>query len=303
MSEYSFWDRENSCQLQFSRGGPYCMLTSPGMDFLLFANEEEMVVASNLIAIALSRCPVRLLHYVVMNNHMHLLAEGPTEAVKQLELKLVALFRRFQKTRGYNLRADWGFHELWIVDLSMFRKIVAYISRNPYVASRDATPTGFLWSGGYLFFNKTRRLLVSGIEFPALSYREKRQICRSHDIELPKRYRVHQGVILPESFVDYAYTESFFNSANQYFTYLYRQGEADVEIARMVGESMLLPNDEVFSIVSSWYQVKSTKMLDMNQRLDAAKRMRHELGSNARQISQILRLPISQIEQMFPSPK
>ena len=302
MSEISFVDREKACQKAFLEGGPFCMLTSPSMDFLMFAVEEEFKRGNNLIAIALAGCRVALLHMVIMNNHLHLLVEGSIEDIKLFSLRLESLLRKHQKTRGYVLPSDWCFHELWIKDLPMLRNVIAYISRNPYVASRDATPTGYLWSSGYLLFNPSRRYIEKGVPFHGLRYREKRSICRSHELELPERYMVANEMILPASFVDYQRTEQFFQSANQYFSYLFRRGEADVEISRMTGESILLPNDEVFSIVCGWYQVKTTKMLEQNQRFDAAKRMHRQLGSNPKQIAQILRLPLAQVEQMFPFP-
>lgn len=303
MSKINYYDRENDCLKAFSEGDNFCMLTSPSMDFLMFANDEEFKRGNNLVAIALSRFSLDLLHMAIMNNHLHLLVEGAVEQIKGFSQYLAALLRKYQKSRGCVLPPDWGFHELWINDLQMLRNVIAYISRNPYVASRDATPTGYPWSGGYLLFNASRRFFAKGILVENMPVKEKRALCRSHNIFLSPRYRLLDGMILPDSFINYERTEQFFVSANQYFSYLFRKGEADIEIARMTGESILLPNDEVFSIVCSWFQVKSTKVLQQDQRLEAAIKMHRQLGSNAKQIAQVLRLPLAQVEAMFPRPR
>lgn len=41
MSKINYYDRENDCLKAFSQGDNFCMLTSPSMDFLMFANDEE----------------------------------------------------------------------------------------------------------------------------------------------------------------------------------------------------------------------------------------------------------------------
>ena len=235
-----------------------------------------------------------------MNNHLHLLLEGGLSDIHLFSERLRRQIRRFEIDRGYPLSDDWGFHLLQAKDLLALRRFFVYISRNPYVASRNATPTGYPWSGNAFLFNDARRYFQSGIPYDILPIRDKRKICRSHEVELPSPYRVADGMILPESFLSIQRAEQFFKSANQYFSYLYRQGESDVEIAHLIGESILLPNDEVFSIVCGWYRVKTVKQLSAEQRLEAAKRMRFELASNPKQISQVLRLPLTDVERMFP---
>ena len=141
-----------------------------------------------------------------------------------------------------------------------------------------------------------------GISWKDLSIREKRSICRSHKTDMPAQYRVKDGLILRSSYVAYHRTESFFHSAHQYFAMLGRHGEADLEVARQIGELVLLPNEEVVKIIRSWYDVP-LRRLTQQQRLDAAKRMKYELSSNNKQIAQILSLPISFVNDMYPVPR
>lgn len=84
---------------------------------------------------------------------------------------------------------------------------------------------------------------------------------------------------------------------------LTRKVEADAETARWIGEIIQLPNEDVFRIVSDWYKVKTASLLLPDQRLEAARRMKAELMSGNKQIAQVLRLPIDQVNQFFPVPK
>ena len=119
-------------------------------------------------------------------------------------------------------------------------------------------------------------------------------------MDIPEHWRCHNGMILRSSFMDYQRTQQFFLSANQYFQWLSRRKESDIEIAKWIGESILLPNEDVLRIVSNWYKVKSVTALDLEQRLEAARKMKTELWSNNKQIAQVLRLPLTQIDLLFP---
>ena len=67
--------------------------------------------------------------------------------------------------------------------------------------------------------------------------------------------------------------------------------------------AILLPNEDVFRIVSDWFKVKTVRLLTPAQRLEAARRMKAELMSNNKQIAQVLSLPIYQVDQFFPVAK
>ena len=145
-------------------------------------------------------------------------------------------------------------------------------------------------------------MLQQGIAWQDLSIEKRRRICRSHSIELPESYRVLDGMIMRSSFVDYKLTESLFYSANQYFTMLSRRGEADIEIARILGEGIQIPNEEVYQLVGSWYPDRKISSMDMAEKLSVAQKMKKRLSSSNKQIAQILRLPIEEVDRLFPHP-
>ena len=146
-------------------------------------------------------------------------------------------------------------------------------------------------------------MMQKGIEYSSLGIRAKKAICHSHEVELPKGFRVLDGMLLRSSFVDYKKTECLFNSANQYFTMLTRRGEADIEIAAKLGENIQIPNEEVFQIVGGWFPGTKLRELGSITRMEAAKMMKQRLRSSNRQIIQILNLPPEEVARLFPHAK
>lgn len=237
---------------------------------------------------------------VQMHNHLHFVVSGKAETADLFCSLLERQTRKLMLSLGRNLPRPWDINIKEINSLEYVRKSISYLCRNPYVATSDCTPLGYRWSGAYLLFNQRLNEIASGTPWPKVLDRTKRDICRSHDTDLPEQYIVRGGAITRESYIDYRLAEAMFNSARQFFLFLSRRGEADIEIAGLTGESILLPNDEVYSIVRSWFDVKSLQLLDIKQRTEAARRMKSSLRSNNKQISQVLRLPMEAVERMFP---
>ena len=296
----SFWDKENICEQRYRQGGPFYIVTTENLPWLLFTSEQEFIDGTNMVAVALAGLGLRLLNEVMMNNHLHFLLEGSYEGALVFTDRLRKAMSRYQIARGNPSLANWEIQVKKIENIRNLRNAILYISRNPSVAGRNVTPVGYKWSSAQLMFNQNLQYYLAGVPFDTLTYREKRGIVHSRDLTLPKSYRILDGMILRQSFVDYKRAEEFFESAHQYFRLLARRVESDAETARWIGESILLPNEDVFRIVADWYNVKMVSLLNPNQRLEAARRMKAELMSNNKQIAQVLRLPLEQIDQLFP---
>ena len=299
----SFWDKESICEQRFRQGGPFYIVTTENLPWLLFTSEQEFIDGTNMVAVAMAGLGLRLLNEVMMNNHLHFLLEGPYEGVLVFTERLRKAMSRYQIARGNPSLANWEIQVKEIENLRNLRNAILYISRNPSVAGRNVTPVGYKWSSAQLMFNQNLQYYLAGVPFDTLTYREKREIVHSRDLTLPNSYRILDGMILRQSFVDYKRAEEFFESAHQYFRLLARRVESDAETARWLGETILLPNEDVFRIVADWYNVKMVSLLNPNQRLEAARRMKAELMSNNKQIAQVLRLPLEQIDRLFPVAK
>lgn len=299
----SYWEKEKECEWRFMNGGPYFIVTTENLPWLLFTSDRDFMDGSNLVAVALAGLGIRLLNEVQMNNHLHFVMEGPEEKVLLFTIRLRKAMSKYQLGKGNPSLSKWDIQVKPICDLRNLRNAILYVSRNPSVAGRNCTPFGYKWSGAQLMFNDNLIYYNAGIPFNNLTFREKRSITHQRNIELPQEYRVLDGMILRSCFVDFKRAEAFFESAHQYFYLLSRKVEADAETARWIGETILLPNEDVFRIVADWYKVQTVKLLTPDQRLAAARRMKVELMSNNKQIAQVLSLPLNQIDLLFPVAK
>lgn len=297
-----FWTRENECERCFAKGGPYFFITTEDLDWMLYETRDEFIVGTNIVAISEAHSGFSIMDDVQMNNHHHILGSGSYEVAITFAEDLHKAERKYQQSLGKPSLKEWDIRIDPIPTLKSFRNMAAYTDRNAYVARLDSMPTGYPWGSASLFFNGNLWLMDSGTRFCDIGGREKRVICRSHNVDLPESFRVKNGMILRSSFVDYHATEKLFNSANQYFTSITRHGEADIEMANMLGERIQLPNEEVFQIVSGWYPGQKLRELEPDTRLKAALRMRKTLGSSNRQISQVLRLSAADVNRLFPKP-
>lgn len=279
------------------------MVTTENLPWLLFTSDREFMDGTNMIAVALGGLGIRMLNDVEMNNHLHFVMEGPEELVILFTERLRKTMSRYQLAKGNPSLAKWEIQVKPILDLRNLRNAILYVSRNPYVAGRNCTPIGYKWSGAQLMFNDNLAYYTLGVPFSQLKFREKRLITRQRNIELPQEYSVLDGMVLRSCFVDYKRAEAFFESAHQYFHLLSRKVESDTETARWIGETILLPNEDVFRIVAEWNNVKTVKLLTPDQRLATARRMKAELMSNNKQIAQVLSIPLEQVNQFFPVAK
>lgn len=296
----NFWNREQECERLFLEGGPFYIVTTENLPWLLFACERDFMDGANMVAVSVHELALRLLADVEMNNHLHFVFEGAYEQVLVFVERFRKMMSRYQLAKGNPSLNRWDIQIKSIDNLKYLRNALLYVFRNPSVAMRNCTPLGYKWSSAQLMFNENLYRYSQGVPYNSLTYREKRLIAHSRELILPDSYRVLDGMILRECFVDYKRAESFFESAHQFFYQLGRKVESDAETARWIGEKILLPNEDVFGIVSAWYNVQKTSLLSTNQRLEAARRMKAELMSNNKQIAQVLRISIEQVDQFFP---
>lgn len=298
-----FYEKELECERLFEAAGPFWFITTASPDWLLYKSGEEFIAGTNILAISAAESGLTIVGDIQMNNHHHVMGRGSLSQAGAFRDIFREKSRRLQLSLGNKSLRDWEIRIDPTDDLKAFRNRIIYTDRNAYVARRDSTPTGYPWGSSHLMFNGTLWMMEKGVSWNDLTIDRRRNICRSHDIGLPESYRVLDGMILRGSFVDYRLTERLFNSANQYFSMLSRHGEADVEIAQMLGEGIQLPNEEVFQIVAGWYKGRSLKELSAAEKASAAKRMKLRLSASNKQITQVLQLPPQDVERLFPVPR
>ena len=166
----------------------------------------------------------------------------------------------------------------------------------------DYTPFSYPWGANRFFCNPDIPCL-QGIPYRDLTFREKRQLFRSHAIDYPDDHRVMDGYILPTSYCNLALAERMFQSARSYFFLLSRNVEVYRGIAAQLGDLVYYTDDELFLVVRQLckdaYGNSRPASLPKDAKLEIAKKMHFNYQAGNKQIQRMLRLEERDLIALF----
>ena len=257
----------------------------------------------NLIAICAALSGVGILTFQVMSNHFHFILEAPETVCIDFFNRLKNRMLRYYPSSGRHKNLDLFNSKVLPIDsLESLRNEIVYTNRNGYLVDPRYTPFSYPWGAGCAYYNYPREI-ESQKQFSSLTDREKKALCKSRLLELPREYRVHSGIIVPESYCNVKKGEALFRSANHYFSKISKNYEAYSAVARSLGEDIVLTDDEMFSMVSAKsnreYGEKRPSQLPQKAKLDYARMMRQDYFASEGQIHRILALDNSVIRELF----
>jgi REP element-mobilizing transposase RayT len=300
----SFSQKENRCELTFSNSGPFWHLCTPGnLTEILCENDKDYRFLVSLIGIVAAITGISVIAFAVMSNHIHLILNGPEEKCRQFfSIYTDKLRYYYKRTQRYKNISALTYDLIPITSLAMLRTEIAYVNRNGYVALDGYTPFSYPWSSGILYFNYCAEMM-SGTPYQSLSYTEKRELCGGRLIDLPENYEVIEGQLSPRSFCSYKFGEAFFRNAHHYFSLLTKNSEAYAEVAKRLGDTIILSDDEMFATLTHLcqreYSETRPSMLPNETKLEVAKRMRRDYNATSGQIQRMLRLDANIVSSLF----
>lgn len=305
MKAETFFEKEQFAEFLLKNNGPFWYMYTPGnLTSVLFVDKEDFKFAMNLVAqVAVKNPEVRIYTFEVMNNHFHFILSGDEEKCRALFELLKEKLERYLRNKGRNINlSKFNCFLVQIMDLKTLRNEIIYANRNGYVARHDCTPFSYPWGAGMAIFNPVVELIPKQ-DYSKLTVREKREICKSKDIDLPGDLKVHDGVILPSSYCATKETEQIFRDPHHYFSMLSKNWEAYSEIAKRLGDTVIITDEEMYGAVSALcakeYGIKKPGNLNPTQKIELAKRMKQDYFASNKQIKNILRLDIGIVEELF----
>ena len=313
MEQYVKWPPPTERQIEwmqeqlFRESGPfYHLSTKPIEDGLIFECEEERRIAMNWMGILSKEFRIEILAFALMSNHFHFIVKGEL-------LDGLAFFKQLKKRLStyFSRKGRLGVLDSVVLDsntppissLKQFRNEIAYVIRNPYVARTDVNPFAWPWCSGYLYFNPFLQLLGSR-SVSDLTFREKREITRSSDLALDSSLRVRDGMIVPESYVNYKLVEQLFPNARKFTWWVLKNVEAQVETSVRMGEKPNLNDDELFitaqQLSRSEFGSDGVKELSLQQRKVLGILLKNKWGASNGQVARIAQLDQRTVDEMFP---
>lgn len=267
----------------------------------MFQDESDFVAGINRIGICCLRTDVKVIAYVLMDNHVHFLLMGTMPQCKEF----ITLYKQLTGTWIHFKYGVSDFLRLLPTNILVLDteerllNTIAYIDRNPVVAGYRYLATEYPWgSARYVF--KDSREEPAAKPLSALSRRSQR-VLLSTRITMPADWRVdNKGMLCPESFIDTSVIESYFKSPVRYSYFLAKKLEGIVEQEVESPQRTFIPDlelrDIVRKMISQDYGKDNVAELDVNARLSIAKKLRYRYASTLKQISRMVHLDRTALE-------
>ena len=301
----SYYEAEQLCELAFLESGPFFHLCTSGeRTENLFDYDDDFRFAMNLMAFCtVTTEDVSVLTFEIMKNHLHVVMKGAQgHLMSHFSLYKKRLYRYFQDKGIVKDLSGFEAALFPIENLDALRNTLVYVNRNGYLADARYTPQSYPWGANRFFFNPDVPFL-QGKRYGDLTFREKRQLFRSHSIDYPSEHLILDGYVNPASYCDLKLAEQMFQSARSYFFLLSRNVEAYRNIARQLGDSDHYSDDELFLIVKQIckdkYNNSRPTTLPKDDKIEIARQLRFEYNAGKSQIRRMLRLNESDIAELF----
>lgn len=267
----------------------------------MFQDERDFIAGVNRIGICCLKTDVKVISFVLMDNHVHFVLYGTMPQCKEF----VTLYKQLTGT-WIHVRygvSDFLKHlptDILLLDTEeRLLNTIAYIDRNPVVAGYRYLPTEYPWgSARYLF--KSPREVKNVRPLSSFSRRNQRTLLNTR-VVLPDDWRIDDnGMICPDSFIDVYRVESYFKTPVRYSYFLAKKLEGVVEQEFESSQKIFIPDRELREVVRRMavqnYGKESVTDLDFNARLSIARKLRYNYASTIKQIARMLHLESSAIE-------
>ncbi len=267
----------------------------------MFKDKSDYIAGINRIGICHLRTNAKVIAYVLMDNHIHLVLYGTMSQCK----KFITLYKQLTGTWVYvKYKINYFLKQLpiKIVHLNTEDRVlntIAYIDRNPMVAGYKLLPTEYPWgSAQYIFKRYTKENTKSLSSIP----KRVQRVLLGTRIALPDDWRIdEEGMICPNSFMDISRTESYFRSVARYTFYLSKKLEGiinqELELTQKVFIADLELRKIVTRIIQKDYGKENVEDLDINDRLSVARKLKYNYASTIKQISRMVQLKIEALQE------
>ena len=131
---------------------------------LIFRKEKDYIYYKTLLMRYLARYKLKLYHYCLMANHIHLLMKilTPTNLAKCMQSLQQAYFHYFRRKYGYVGRFWQGrFYSKLVEDDDYLLTAGLYIERNPVKAGMVDDPSEYKWSSYNVYAYGAKDSLVT----------------------------------------------------------------------------------------------------------------------------------------------
>ena len=294
------YSREQECELLFERMKPVYNANTPENHPLIFKSEEDFKAGMSILAICARMHPdVTVYAFQLMSNHFHLVAGGDSRRIQ-------VFFRYFAVRLSKFFEDSFDPNELTLKlfpvnDLSYMRNAIAYVNRNGFVVNNDVTPFSYPWgSSPYLF--QPMSVGYAEISSKTIGIKPLRVLMHARNCDSFKDLKTIEGYVSPLEFCDIASAERLFRDAKQYFYLISRNVEMYSEIAKSIGESIYVNDNDLYlaavRIAKERYGTGDLRTLDTSGKIEISKRLYFDYNAGEKQIERLLKIDSSLLKAL-----
>ncbi len=261
----------------------------------LFRDDSDFIVGVNRSGICSAVSGVKVVSFVLMDNHVHFILYGQMPSCKDFILRYKNLTGKYIYSK-YGIKGHTHTLPAEIIRLDSPDRLLAtlaYIDRNPLVAGWQKMPDEYRW-GVSRFMFRTERNCEKFRKLETYSLRKQSVLLGTH-VRLPQNWRVDEsGMLDVRCFVEIAFLEKLFKSPARYLYFLSKKLEGDIDLFFTMGTRTFVQDKDLRIIVEKLakehYGERDIRLLSVNVRLLLARKLRYEYASTIKQISRILHL-------------
>ena len=281
----------------------------------MFKDDTDFINGINRIGICSHLTGVRVISYVLMDNHLHFLLCGSMPLCKEFITRYKHLTGKYIYSR-YSIKGHLRGLPTGIIpieDEENLLSVIAYIDRNPVVAGYRYLPSEYPWG--------TARYVFKGnalLETENAAAGTSREICAGGEIcrnltelgtisakgryerlgtreNLPDHWILESsGIIHPCCFFNPKIIESIFKTPARYIYHLSKKLEGEIDATIHNGKKSFLPDKElrpaVAELAATLFGTADVRTLNIASRLLIARKLRYEYASTHKQIARMLHL-------------
>lgn len=270
-----------------------------------FRDEQDFKVGMNYIAIISLLSGIKVLAFILMSNHVHLVLQCTEEEagwfINELKRRYSEYLNKRSGTDDFLRLNKIVIQRLSLEDESLERAI-AYTLVNCVAANICLTASDYPWSSIKAYFQVTA---PKGVRFGDMSKSSRKRILHSKSIIPEDTIVGEEGYILPESFIPVKFVESIFRSPKRLNYFLLNSSKSKRRRDASEGGQPSFKDQVILAAVPdmcvSIFRKKDTEELDSEELVELIKQVRRRFSADIPQIARVLEIPYSKVARMLES--
>ena len=284
--------------------GIYHLCTDGWKEGRLFNTIEQFKMGMSTIALVALSFDVKILSFVLMPNHIHLLlnANGAT-CLEVFYFIRQRILSRLKQDGNIPLPQDYWMKLVSVCDRESTQNHYIYLARNTY--EKDyCIPGAYPWGTDYLFFSRLSNF-IRGTRADKMKNCDVRKILCSR-LPLPPDWEIHPTLgVLPRNYVCLDIFSQLFNSPKSYMTRLVKEYESFVHLSQALCEEWSPSKSEIDDIVygtmRNMFKGKRMDDLSPEEKGRLAVTLDRQYHFSTELLSQIISLPERVVRQFIQS--